>query len=463
MGDGDALASGTGIRFTVTAEDDAFLYVIAIGSSGRAILLFPFSGSADDALTEAAVSREVPGEGDYLPLDNQVGREQLLAVAAPRPIQGLDALLRDLEATSGLNEAKDLLRARLAEVAAVSFRHVSVAGTPAVGASSSADTGETPAAPAGRDWLFGSRDASASLEGNPGGEQSIEVRALERTPRARASQSDSLSEEAPRGAAAPAPSSIAAPTPSSDSPFGAESEPGVLVAAGSKIRALLGEAEPRRADASAEVGASDAKVASAPVTSREASNNPIGTTVLVVTPRSIASGVLLSDTGHILVPYHAVRGTGSVRVLFPGTDRQPNERGVATARLVQHLESADIAVIAVNETGLNYARLATSDDPQDARLTLVGQNREQQWITSSVELVGQERDYAWTSPDARARRASVLRLQAAEPSDFLGAPIYDQTGALRALVVSEQSGELIAINTATLRRFLRDVTSLARR
>ena len=123
--DGGVLRSGDRLQVRVRAPRDGYIYVIAYGSSGSALLLHPFSGRAADARVGADQEMAVPAPGIYLPLDGRPGQESLFAIWSESPLQGVSSLLVRMEGAGGDPvRAEQILREVFPEVRRVSFRHL---------------------------------------------------------------------------------------------------------------------------------------------------------------------------------------------------------------------------------------------------------------------------------------------------------------------------------------------------
>ena len=97
LADGGVLRTGDAVQIRVRTETDAYVYVLAYGSSGAALVLHPFSGDHNEARIAGGEEKVIPGAGGFLPLDDRVGREGLFAVAAARPILDITRLLLRME------------------------------------------------------------------------------------------------------------------------------------------------------------------------------------------------------------------------------------------------------------------------------------------------------------------------------------------------------------------------------
>ena len=124
IGPGTTLRTGDGVRIEVGSDDRAYVYVFAIGASGSAVLLHPFSRRPEQALVQAESALTIPQGGAYLPLDRHVGREIVVAVSSRTPIRDLDDML--LSAEEIVAEGRGNLVRGLADfgpAAAISFNH----------------------------------------------------------------------------------------------------------------------------------------------------------------------------------------------------------------------------------------------------------------------------------------------------------------------------------------------------
>jgi hypothetical protein len=85
--------SGDRLKITVEANDDAYLYVIARGSSGLWKVLFPVSEVANgDNLIQPFRRYEVPNGGRFY-FDDQAGEEKLFLVLSRKPEKNFEDLI----------------------------------------------------------------------------------------------------------------------------------------------------------------------------------------------------------------------------------------------------------------------------------------------------------------------------------------------------------------------------------
>jgi len=163
--DGSVLRTGDGVQLRLASETDAYVYVIAYGSSNRAIFLHPFSAKPDDALIRQGATEVVPEGGVFLPLDDREGRETLFTIISDVPLTGMADLLSRIEAYEGDAAAiAAMLAATYPSVRHLSFKHIGA--SPLVGvatnaprssaapgtADGSVGIGASPLPAAGGDW-----------------------------------------------------------------------------------------------------------------------------------------------------------------------------------------------------------------------------------------------------------------------------------------------------------------------
>ncbi len=163
--DGSVLRTGDGVQLRLASDTDAYVYVIAYGSSNSAIFLHPFSAKPEDARIRGGKTEVVPESGDFLPLDDREGRETLFTIISDVPLTDMAELLPRIEAYEGdAGAVVAMLAANYPSVRHLSFKHIGA--TPLVGiatnaprssktsgsADGSAGFGASSSAAAGGDW-----------------------------------------------------------------------------------------------------------------------------------------------------------------------------------------------------------------------------------------------------------------------------------------------------------------------
>ncbi len=126
---GAALRTGDEILVRVTTAVEAYVYVVAYGSSGTALLLHPFSGDDDEALLPAG-EHALPEPDLYLPLDAREGTELIVAFASAEPVADIGRLLERMESRRGDTRAVvGEVRKEHPGAGAIAFRHVGAEAT----------------------------------------------------------------------------------------------------------------------------------------------------------------------------------------------------------------------------------------------------------------------------------------------------------------------------------------------
>jgi S1-C subfamily serine protease len=122
---GALLRSGDEVRLEVTVWEDAHLYVVALGSSGRAVLLHPLSVDNAGAGVRAGETVAIPRDGGFVPLDGRTGQESLFAFTTGEPLATIPTLLTRVEARAGDRAAaRATLRESGFDAAHLTFGHV---------------------------------------------------------------------------------------------------------------------------------------------------------------------------------------------------------------------------------------------------------------------------------------------------------------------------------------------------
>ncbi|RKZ38064.1 MAG: hypothetical protein DRQ37_00215 [Gammaproteobacteria bacterium] len=272
--DGGVLRSGDGVQVRVRTTQDAYVYVIALGSSGRAVLLYPLSGRSGESRVSAGEERVVPGAGIYVPLDGQAGREALFGIASTTPINDIDSLVRRVEGQSGEpTVVTQMLRGRYRDVSALVFRHIGQGPLRGVDYMAqdmarriSRQPRARPAPPPAPERKYGllAGEEGAGSSSPRGWDQRPSAAQASSIPRSSADVLANTTTPTAPGALAESQPMATFPVP--EEPESAYEEPGVLSGEGSRIRAIMGGG--RKAS-----GSSPAEVPG------EASSRPGGTSV----------------------------------------------------------------------------------------------------------------------------------------------------------------------------------------
>lgn len=134
--DGNVLRSGDGVQLRLGSDADAYVYVIAYGSSNSALLLHPFSAKPKDAFIKQGQSQVIPGDGVFLPLDGREGRETLFSIVSDVPLMDIGELLPRIEAHGDdLTAITAMINAIYPRAQRLTFKHIGA--SPLVGVAAS--------------------------------------------------------------------------------------------------------------------------------------------------------------------------------------------------------------------------------------------------------------------------------------------------------------------------------------
>jgi len=135
--DGGVLRSGDGLQLRLASDIQAYVYIIAYGSSHTAVLLHPFSARPADALIRPGQKEVIPEPGVFLPLDGHEGVETLFTIASDAPLKNIADLLARIE-THGddLAAISAMLRSSFPLARRLSFKHIGA--SPLVGVTATA-------------------------------------------------------------------------------------------------------------------------------------------------------------------------------------------------------------------------------------------------------------------------------------------------------------------------------------
>ncbi len=123
--DGDVLHSGDGVQLRLESDSDAYVTIVAYGSSNTAMLLRPFSARPGDASIRQGSKEVIPGPGGFLPLDDQQGRETLFIIISDVPLTDVSDLLPRMEAHGDdMTAIAAMINASYPRTRRLSFKHI---------------------------------------------------------------------------------------------------------------------------------------------------------------------------------------------------------------------------------------------------------------------------------------------------------------------------------------------------
>ncbi|MBI4906381.1 MAG: DUF4384 domain-containing protein [Acidobacteria bacterium] len=89
--------SGDSIRVRVESNEDAYLCILARGSSGKWEALFPSKDAGRNNRIMAGEPRVIPSESGKWTFDDKKGQERLFLILSRKPFEDLDQLIMDID------------------------------------------------------------------------------------------------------------------------------------------------------------------------------------------------------------------------------------------------------------------------------------------------------------------------------------------------------------------------------
>lgn len=152
--------------------------------------------------------------------------------------------------------------------------------------------------------------------------------------------------------------------------------------------------------------------------------------VLIVTGKSLGSGVLIDAEGRIVTNLHVVQGAKEVGVVF-----KPRVEGASVADAAVHRakvlrvdEVADLALIQVSEVPSHVKPLSITKGPPTAvgaDVHAIGHPTGQSWTYTRGIVSQVRRDYDWATQSRLKHRATVIQTQTPINPGNSGGPLLD--------------------------------------
>lgn len=522
----DALRSGNEIQIRLKARQDAYVYVIAYTSSRSALLLSPVSGEAKDALLRANSERVIPGRDKSLTLDDRAGPASFYAVASTAPLGSLSSLLVRMEAAGDDHRAVTAaVRERFSDVAAVTFQLLGkqAASTEfsarASGGSSASTNSE--ASISARTSADPQLDVEAMeclytwlSEKNPGGTSISPDATLDEAPGEGAAIGTGgcalalavLAEEGGAGsmaAAEAAATAVPLPPPAAESGAGgAEAVPAAAGASAAEDVVAIAPSKVPLQPAAASVGlgtsvgsgadplkdvaqspplappvadllaalAAPETVPTAPVRSIDVNSdgNLSSAVVLVVTPATTGTGVLLDYAGHVLANWHVVRGYSSVSITFKASDgASPSAARTHSAQVVRLSKTADLALLRIDNPpeGVTPVRIAKMNEIRNGDIVhAVGHPETGNWAYTLGKIDQVKPGSSWYAGHNLLHRGTVILAELPDNPGSAGAPLFNNALELVGIGATPRSsrGVLTGVSMETIRQFLQAPPAEAR-
>lgn len=88
--DGGVLHSGDLIKITFKLQEEAYIYLLFLDSTGKLSKLFPDVNGEPHEKLKAGQFYQFPGKGSWLKLDQNTGKETIYLIASKTPIENID-------------------------------------------------------------------------------------------------------------------------------------------------------------------------------------------------------------------------------------------------------------------------------------------------------------------------------------------------------------------------------------
>jgi len=438
----DAVRSGDGVRFQLESERSAYVYLLALGSSGKVVALQPFSGDAEDARLEGGERREIPQSGIFLPFDNNPGREVLFAFGADDASLNLPRLIDELSKLGTPETVKAALEKRYPRLVTLELQHLPSLlelKRPSTGGRAARSRGRAMPKVASSGLFKGS-----VIEEEPdvlSGEGQLIGRLLQNGPAERTATVVPIVSGSAGSEMSPASSS-----PSITASGDAEAErPGLLARLGN----FFGSDE-----STTEAGQSPSGTASGELAFDERGM------VLVVTPRGAGSGALVLDRRHVLTPWHLIDGQNEVSVHVRGDDGAPNLDAPLRARVIRHNVFTDLALLKLETpypegTPVSLPAAPTALEAGQ-QVHVLSHDDDRGWRRGLAIVVVTRAEHSWFSNERVIHRGPAVELQMSDPPRRDGALVLNAAGRLVGLKVrtGRRKDSILAVGLPAIRAFL---------
>jgi len=168
-------------------------------------------------------------------------------------------------------------------------------------------------------------------------------------------------------------------------------------------------------------------------------------TLLVVTDKSLGSGVALDDAGHVVTNWHVIEDAKTIAVVLKPERGVALEKAPAYAALPEKVDQvADLALLKVSAPAklvafLPLANMATVEVGQDVHA--IGHPDGEVW-TYTTGVVSQIRpDYRWTGEDKLQHLGKVIQTQTAINPGNSGGPLLNDRGEIIGINSFRKEGE----------------------
>ncbi|MEM7404903.1 MAG: trypsin-like peptidase domain-containing protein, partial [Pseudomonadota bacterium] len=191
-----------------------------------------------------------------------------------------------------------------------------------------------------------------------------------------------------------------------------------------------------------------------------ADGGPQAAVMLVVTPLTQGSALLIDDQGHLLTPWHVVQGFAKVTVWTkaPG-DIIPDTSVPRVARVVRANRHSDLALLALEEPpdGVEPVTLAeTAKLKRGAIVHVLGHANGDRWTHVMARFSRLKPRHAWVTRGRFMHREAVLSNKATGAPEATGGAVFNGQMQVVGLniQIGRSSGQVYSVTVDTIRRFL---------
>ncbi|MDH3317540.1 MAG: trypsin-like peptidase domain-containing protein [Gammaproteobacteria bacterium] len=190
--------------------------------------------------------------------------------------------------------------------------------------------------------------------------------------------------------------------------------------------------------------------------------------VLVVTPATSGTGVLLDYAGHVLANWHVVRGYPSVSITFKASDgASPSAARTHSAQVVRLSKTADLALLRIDNPpkGVTPVRIAKTNEIRNGDIVhAVGHPKSANWAYTLGKIVQVKPGSSWYAGHNLLHRGTVILAELPDNPGSAGAPLFNNALELVGIGATPRSsrGVLTGVSMETIRQFLQAPSAEAR-
>ena len=228
------------------------------------------------------------------------------------------------------------------------------------------------------------------------------------------------------------------------------------------VQNLLALADPDSTTTLEALGAAIIKSVTQPIASIDVldDSSVAAGVVLLVTPTSTGSAVIIDRQGHVLANWHVVEGYSRVTLLL----KEPSGNGVSyqgvySAEVLKVSRFADLALLKINEPpdDLHVIPLAAHGDLDKGDIVhSVSHPADRAWTHTVGKVVRSRERASWYSGNQILHRAAIVDAKLLEAPGVSGSALFNNRLELVGIGAqwSNNKEQITAISVNTIRQFL---------